>query len=138
MAAIYMWFDPEAQVWTTTLYPVEIIDSLGLSVSVTGGGMGVVEGDEYDTTGILQSFEREEIVIFGPVPDDEYDTSGQLLSFVVEELLIEGPEPADEYDTSGVLLSFEHENLLVTVDTPDEQLQLACDVNPVDCSMTPV
>ena len=138
MAAIYMWFDGEEQVWTTTLYPVEIIELLEMSASLTGGGMANIAESEYTLDGALLSFEQVEILIDTPIEEDAYTLDGALLSFTLEDLLIDVDGGADEYTLDGALLSFEFENLLVTVDTPDEMLQLACDLNSVDCSMTAV
>jgi len=138
MAAIYMWFENEEMILTTTLYPVELIDSLSLSCRLTYGELKPIPVETYEMSGTLLSITLPQI-LFSYGPDDEqYQMSGTLLGITLPVILIIHPEDEEEYTMSGTLMSITLPLKLVTVYAPVEKLQLNCDINPAYCSMTGV
>lgn len=130
--------DPTLTIATTTLYPIEVDDSVQLGADITYGEMSLVQGEDYDQSGALLGITLEQILIdYGP-DDQPYDQSGDLLGITLQQILIDyGPDNQD-YDQSSDLLAISIESKLVIVDTPDERLQVDCDLNPSGCSLTPV
>jgi len=139
MAAIYQWFPPEGLVIaTSTLYPVEVDDAVTFSCNITYGEMRIIPEVEYDQSGDLLGIDVTQL-LYSWGPDDlEYDQAGDLIGITVTQILYTwGPDDL-EYDQAGDLLGITVTSKLVTIDTPDEKLQLSCDINPSKCSMTPV
>ena len=138
MAAIYMWFEHELQIWTTTLYPIEVNDSLQFACNLTYGEMRIVQVEEIDLSSDLLAITIEAILLdYGP-DDVPFDLSSDLLSITIEQILFTyGPDDV-AFDQSSDLLSITIQDKLVIADTPDERLQLGCNVNPSGCSLTPV
>lgn len=137
MAAIYMWFENDLVVLTTTLYPVEVTDYLQLTVDIADGRMDVVPQDEGDFSGALESVLLKQILnSYGP-DQDSADFSGGLGTVVLQQILNSYGPDQDEADFSGGLVSVVLDLKLVIGDTPDEKLQLDCDIYPPGCSMTP-
>lgn len=138
MAAIYMWFEEEVQVFTTTLYPVEVIDSLQLSADLYGGSLSLIPAEAHQNSGNLVSMSLPIILISTNGPDEQHQNSGDLVSVTLPIILLSTDGPDEAHDNSGDLVSVSMPLKLVIVDTPDEKLQFTCDINPSSCSMTPV
>jgi hypothetical protein len=138
MAAIYMWFESELQVFTTTLYPVEVADSMQLSADISAGSLTPVPYESLDLSGDIASAAMPVILIsYGP-DNESHDISGDLTSVTLYPILITYGPDNEDHDNSGDLVSVTKPLKLVTVDTPDEKLQLTVDVYPSACSMTVV
>jgi hypothetical protein len=138
MAAIYQWFIQDLEVLTTTLYPVEVIDAVQISADIVTGRMQPILQDSADSTGDFLGANIETLLINFDGGDDAADTTGDFLSANIEVLLINFDGGDDAADTTGDFLSANIASKLVTVDTPDEKLQLDCDVNPSGCSLDSV
>ena len=132
MAAIYMWRGLNRLVLTTTLYPVEVADSLELSVSVSGGNMDQIPMDYLSTTHALISatyiqtrwyFEHDE--------EDFLATTHDLVSATyIQKRWYYTADEEDFLSTTHALIDASYIRRLVKVDTgssgkPYEELQLA-------------
>lgn len=138
MAAIYMWFDNEEMVLTTTLYPVEVEDNLQLNVSLSSGSLEPIPLDEVDVSYSIGSISVDEILLTAPPVDDDADVSYALSGIEVKTVLLSASPVDDDADASYNIVNVEVLSKLVIADTPDEELQLACSIDPTGCSMTPV
>jgi hypothetical protein len=138
MAAIYQWFDFLEEEYTTTLYPVEVVELLEFTCELEGGGLYNIIEDEVDINGNLLSAELYQILISTTSPYDDADIDGDLLSADLYQILISTTSPYDNADINGDLLDCTLLDLLVIVDTPDESLQLDMELYPSGCSMTDV
>jgi len=141
MAAIYMWPVDDQILLTTTLYPVEVVDSLQLSVAISAGGMFEIASSEIEATFGVEDGTYIQLRWFysdGPYDSDIEATFGtedgtyiQLRWFYTD-----GPYDSDIEATfgmeDGTLV-----NKLVTADTPDEALQLSLAINNT-CTMDAV
>ena len=102
MAAIYTPPWPMAEMFTTTLYPVVAVDSLGMNITVNNGAMILIPVSDIDNT---------------------FDAlNGTLIQ--LRWFYFDGPYDGDIDNTfdalDGTLI-----NKLVEADSPDEKLQLA-------------
>lgn len=138
MAAIYMWFDNEQMVLTTTLYPVEVIDYLRLSADISGGDMrNITEESHFNSIDMLGITKPQILIAYGPNEED-YFNSMDLIGITRPQILIDYGPNEEDYFNSADVLGITLLDLLVTADTPDEMLRLGADVNPSACSMTDV
>jgi hypothetical protein len=114
MAAIYHFWDPGVEVLlTTTLYPVDVDDSIALEITFTGGTMiPIPQTAASGTFGVGDDGTLQQLRWFytdGPYFNDASGTFG----------------PGDD----GVLRS-----LLIIGDTPDEEQQITVRINDT-CTM---
>jgi len=141
MAAIY-----QPKVWkdfwlTTTLYPVEVVESVVFGISITDGYMlplvtEAVAGSADLVGGVW--FQARWFYEDGPY-DDAVQGSADLAGgvwFQARWFYEDGPYD-DSVQGSADLLSGYLVNKLVEADSPDEMLQLGCTVQAT-CSMTAV
>lgn len=138
MAAIYMWFEKDVQIWTTTLYPIELDDNLQLGVTIGECSMTPPPSDEVDTTWSVLDITVDTILLTAPPVDDDVDVAWEIQAVEVKTILLAAPPIDDDVDVSWVLQDIELINKLVTVDTPDEELKLGISIDPSGCSMTAV
>ena len=137
MAAIYMWFKDRI-ILTTTLYPIEVADSLCFNITATGGVMELLpeSEDTVNYTAIDGSYTQ----VRWFYSDGPYDSDDTLDYTAIDGTYIQtrwffSDGPYDSDDTvSFTALDGTLINKLVTVDTPDESLQLDCVINNT-CSM---
>jgi len=138
MAAIYIPPWPLAEIYTTTLYPVEVVDSLGVSVVFESGAMAILPASEVATGLGLENGSYTQLRWFytdGPYDSDVatsislHDGSYTQLRWFYED----GPYDS-EVGTSIALISGSLINKMVHADTPDEELQLSA-VILTSCSM---
>ena len=138
MAAIYMWPVDDQILLTTTLYPVEVVDSLQISVTMNLGDMFLLPHSEFQSTFGMEDGTYTQLRWFysdGPYDSDLQSTFGMengtytQLRWFYED----GPYDSDLQSTfamlDGTLI-----NKLVIADTPDESLQLNVVINNT-CSM---
>ena len=141
MAAIYAWFGAAVEYITTTLYPVEAIDSVALNASIKTGSMSLVPGEEFDVGHDIVSGSYIQLRWFytdGPYID-EFEVSHNVTSGSYIQLrwfYVDGPYD-EAFDVSHDLESSSYTLLLIEADSPDESLQLSCVIN-ASCSMTGV
>jgi len=139
MAAIYMWPVDNQIILTTTLYPVEVVESIQLGAVIKDGSMWEIPFDEVATTHDLLSGSYTQLRWWysdGPYQDD-VSTTHDLLSGTYVQLrwwYTDGPYD-DEVATTHDLISASHIRGLVIGDTPDEELQLGAAIYPAGCSM---
>jgi hypothetical protein len=141
MAAIYMWPEDKQIILTTTLYPVDVTDSLAIEITFTGGSMSPLpESDAAFVLGLQGGILQQEIWYFsdGPYDSDAAFSLGLVGGILQQEIWFfsDGPYDSDAkfrigMGESGLLIG-----KLVSIDTPDEKLQLACTIDP--CSMMEV
>ena len=138
MAAIYQWLGRTYQLLTTTLYPIEAVESLSFDGDITYGSMSPVQSEAYATDGDVISATLIQLLLeYGP-DTEEYATDGDVISATLIQLLLEYGPDAEAYRTDGDVISATLELKLVEVDTPDEELQFDGDIKPSGCSMTPI
>lgn len=123
---------------TTTLYPVEVTDSFQLSADISGGSMSLIPIDSIDGGGDILSVVLNQILLTTGPYEDSIDGGGDVLSVTLYQILLTAGPNEDSIDGGGDVLSVVLQSKLVTGDTPDEELQLTCDINPSGCSMTPI
>jgi hypothetical protein len=130
MAAIYMWFEPGEQVvLTTTLYPVDVDDSLAIEISMLGGTMNLLPHSEFSSDFEAQDGTYEQLRWFffdGPY-DSYFSSDFEVQDGTYEQLrwfFFDGPYDSyfsSDFEAQDGLLR----NLLIWGDTPDEELQMA-------------
>lgn len=138
MAAIYMWFDNEQMVLTTTLYPVEVQDFVRVSADISLGYMTLVPSEYHQHSGDVTGISMPVLLISGTAPDEYHQHSGDVTSIQLPTILISGTAPDEYHQHSGDVTSIELVLKLVIADTPDEEVRVFCDVYPSSCSMTAV
>lgn len=123
---------------TTTLYPVEVTETVEMGGDIVSGSLTEVPEEEYDTDSDLVSITLDTILLSYPGDEEQYDTDGELRAITLETILITYPGDEEEYDTDGDLVSISVIDKLVPADTPDERLEMGGDVVPSGCSLTPI
>ena len=126
------------EVLTTTPYPIELTESLEMGCDMTFGAMRTIPEDEMNIAASFVSGSVIETLLDGGVLPDAMDIAAAFISGSVVATLLEGSVPPDEMDISAAFISGSKELKLVTAYTPDESIQMGCDMNPSGCSMTPV
>lgn len=129
MAAIYTPPWPLAEMFTTTLYPVDMTDAVGITIAVQGGALSLLPQSDIETShGMEDGTYIQERWFYqdGPYDSDIEATHGmedgtytQLRWFYQD-----GPYDSD-FECSYGLMDGTLINKLVEADTPDEELQLA-------------
>ena len=127
MAAIYIPPWPLVEVYTTTLYPVVVVDSLGFNVRISGGAMTAVPESNFNTAFSLEagSYMQTRWFLYDGPYDDNFDTAFSMESgsyIQTRWFLYDGPYD-DNFDTAFSMGSGTLINKLVIADTPDEALQ---------------
>jgi hypothetical protein len=112
--------------YTTTPYPIEVIEEMQFGIDVSGGSLSLVPEDDAETAILLD---------YGP-DEDDVDYGHTLTSIVLTEILLDYGPDEDDADYGHTLTSVTLTNKLVEADTPDEELDLGCDIKPSACSMT--
>jgi len=129
VAAIYTPPWPMAEMFTTTLYPVVAVDSLGMNITVNNGAMILIPVSDIDNTFDALNGTLIQLRWFyfdGPY-DGDIDNTFDALNGTLIQLrwfYFDGPYDGDIDNTfdalDGTLI-----NKLVEADSPDEKLQLA-------------
>lgn len=128
--------------FTTTLYPVDVDDGIEFSIAPVGGQFNQWEYDETEYSHDILTGDLQQVVWYLTAgPWEDYTTySHDILSGDIQQVVwykYAGPwEDSTEY--SHNILTASLINKLVTVDSPDEKLQLSCEIYPTGCSMTAV
>lgn len=137
MAAIYMWMQRDLQVFTTTLYPLEVIDAVQFQFDISSASMSPIPQDSLTLSANLIAVTLNQILLsYGP-GQDELDISANLIGVILNQILLSYGPGEDELDISADLIEVELLQILVTADTPDEKLQLAFDINATGWLLTP-
>ena len=124
---------------TTTLYPIEAIEQLQLAADINDDcALSSIPLEQHQTSSDLLAVRMPQILIsYGP-DDEQHEISSDVLAIRMPLILLSYGPDDEQHQNSADLLAIRMPLKLVTVDTPDEKLQLALDVTPSDCSLTPV
>jgi len=126
---------------TTTLYPIEVEEKLAFTCDLSGGSMREIAQDAMDlSTSTFLSASKATLLLDIPLKEDAMDlATSTFLSASKTTLLVEIPLKEDAMDlATSTFLYASKELKLVTAYAPAEKLALTCDLNPANCSMTPV
>ena len=138
MAAIYQWYIDRAQVLTTTLYPVEVIDGMDLSCQVSYTHLASIPVDSFDMSSSVDSMILHTVLkLYGPI-NESFDTTSLIDSMILKEVLKVHTATPEEFDLSSSVDSVSMSEALVTIDTPDEALEFSCALETANCSLTPI
>lgn len=136
MAAIYMWFEDEEVIVTTTPYPIEIVEGINIGATMLSIRMDPIPVDAYQTTFLALSGEVKDVLLTAPIEDDAYLTTFTALSGDVKDILIIAPTEDDAYSTTFTALTGTVRDAIVETWMPDEGLHFGCTL--LSISMTPV
>jgi hypothetical protein len=128
----------DLQILTTTLYPVEVTESLVPTLTPSDGYMILIPEDFADAGGVHVSTELDTILLYGTADPDEAEAGGVHVTTTLTSLLIEGTANPDEADAGGLHVSTTLTSYLITADTPDESLDISIVLDASGCSMTAV
>ena len=138
MAAIYMWPVDDQILLTTTLYPVEVNDSLEINVTLSGGFLELIPGSSLESTQTILDGTYTQVRWF--YTDGIYDSDLESTQDMEDGTYVQvrwfyrdGPYD-DNLESTQVMLDGTYISKLVAADTPDEKLQLALAINN-NCSM---
>lgn len=130
MAAIYQWFQEIEVVLTTPPYPVEVDNSLQLSMDLTGFWDWEVVQDLGEQTFSFNGGERLDVLITLP---PEYDYSESTFGFIGGERLDVLLALPPEYDYSESTFGFiggERIDYLIYAYSPPQNLVMSMDIDP--------
>jgi hypothetical protein len=136
MAAIYMWFEDEEVIVTTTPYPIEIIEGMHMGAELLSIRMDPIPEDAYAITMLALSGDVKDILITAPIEDDAYQIDVTALTGDVKDILIIAPPEDDAYETDMLALTGEVRDAIVAAWMPDEGLHFGCTL--LSISMTAV
>lgn len=127
-----------AEIWTTTPYPIEVIEELQLDMDINFGSMVPIPSDEAEYDADITGAGLDVVLLtYGPDNDNaEYDAD--IISAGLDVILLTYGPDEDEADYDADIVDAGLDTYLVTVDTPDEKLQLDMDIVPGGCSMDAV
>lgn len=138
MAAIYMWFDDEQMVLTTTLYPIEAVDAQTMSADVSLGLLYNIDEDDIKNSGeFLGGLMPVILITYGP-DEEDIKNAGDLTSITMPVILISYGPDEEDIKNAGDLMGISMPLKLVDVFAPDQMMRNVCDVNPSACSMTTI
>lgn len=139
MAAIYQWFVGDEVVYTTTLYPIDVTESLQLSAVANPYGNLSNFPVDYATGDVTLSYIELNFLLLSGDTGEDYATGDVTLTFIEMVSLLQTGDTGEDYATGDVTLTYiEIVDMLVTCDTPDESLQLTCSTNAANSFLTPV
>jgi hypothetical protein len=141
MAAIYMWSGNSEIVLTTTLYPVDVSESVLVSGAVSHGYLIPVASDSLETTASVIDMTYIQTRWFfedGPY-DDSLETTYDVLdmTYIQTRWFFEDGPYDDLFETSYTVLDMTYIRIKVEADTPDEGIQLGIEIMDT-CSMEAV
>lgn len=126
MAAIYQWFVSYEQVFTTTLYPIEVVDSLEISAELTGGFVQDILQDHLDSVQDINDAEMTQILISESVADTMYSLQ-DIFDAEMQTILLD-TSVDDSLDSIQSFSDAEMEAILIRALTPDDELQISCEL----------
>ena len=138
MAAIYMWFETDVQIWTTTLYPIEAVEGIMFTADLSYGDMHSIDEDSFTFNYGFDDAFVTPILLDGPTPEDDYNWEYGFDDAFVDDILLAGPVPEDDYNFSYGFDDAFIEDLLITAYYPDQGIIMSIDLNSSGCSMTDV
>ena len=155
-----MWRGINQIVLTTTLYPVDVAESLAFACSFKQGTMAAIPEDFFQTadysmlngTYVQQRWYYTDGIYNDPAysdTDDDFYTDFSMLNgthvqlrwYYLDGIYGDpgGGDPAydtdDEFYTDFSMLNGTYIQLKIVVDSPDEELQFAITITPSGCSM---
>ena len=136
MAAIYMWFEDEEVIVTTTPYPIEIVEGMHLGYSLLDIRMDPVPEDAYIMDVTARDGSVVDILLIAPVEDDAYIMDVTALDGTVADILIIAPVEDDAYIMDVTALDGTIRDAIVDSWMPDEGIHFGCTL--LDISMTAV
>lgn len=138
MAAIYGWYGSNVLLLTTTLYPVDVDDSMELSITINIGSMTLIPLDNLETSHeVMDGLYVQERWFYSDGPyEDSLETSQIVMdgTYVQERWFYSDGPYDDSIDTSHEVMNGSYVNKRVEADTPDEELQLAISIDS-SCTM---
>mgnify|MGYP000058708441 CR=1 FL=1 len=140
MAAIYQWFEGGIlyQTWTTTLYPIEAIEALQISFDLSDGSMRPVLNEHIDVSvEFISGSKIQTLLTTGPY-EEAVDVGVEFISGTKEVTLLTTGPYEEAVDVGVEFISGTKVSKLVVAFAPDEELQIDFDLDPSNCSMTPV
>jgi hypothetical protein len=128
MAAIYSWPEENVVILTTTLYPVEVMESISFSARAGAGLMQEIQTDYFTHTHNVQDGSYTQLRWFyTDGPYDDYFTHGndvQNGSYTqLRWFLVDGPY-YDYFTHSNSVQNGTLINKLVEADSPDEEIAM--------------
>jgi len=141
MAAIYQWFK-NFIIYTTTLYPVEVVDEMQLDAVIDGDAlMRALPEDDTQISAIIaidgSYTQLRWFHTYGPEEDDTQVSAIIVIDGTYTQLRwfhAYGPEEDDTQISAIIVINGTYESGRVWGDTPDEELQLD-GVIDADCTM---
>jgi hypothetical protein len=138
MAAIYQWFDIYEEVYTTTLYPLELGEGLSVTIAFDEGFMRPITENAIEYSHQLLAGTLRVLLLTAPEQEDEIEYSHQLLAGTLRQLLLSAPEQVDEIEYSHQLLGGTLEVLLITAWMPPQGIYVTCDIDQAGCYLTSI
>ena len=122
MAAIYQWFETDIQYLTTTLYPVEAIDGMSLSLEPIEGSMRLVPDEHLKMSASFISGDLVQVYqVTGPY-DEQLEMSATFISGdLVQVYLSTGPYD-EQLEMSATFISGDLQRGLIYATMPDDGL----------------
>lgn len=136
MAAIYMWIESGIQLLTTTLYPVEVEDSVQLAGDIEPGVMWLNPSSDVNLDAPSFGVNLYNTLLTSTGTEDTLTFVEPSMGVTLYVALLDATVDVDTFYFAQPTMLATLVDKLVTVDTPDEKLQLNCDVVPGNCSMT--
>ena len=138
MTAIYMWLEGGITYLTTTLYPVDVVDSLLIDITFSSGSMSLIPSDSVGTDHTVLDMTYVQQRWFysdGPYADSTSTDHIVLdMTYVQQRWFYEAGPYDDSTSADHTVLDMTYIRLVVLVDTPDEKLQLNVSIKDT-CSM---
>jgi hypothetical protein len=123
---------------TTPPYPLEQIEYMELSCTLSGGSMDLIRSDSVDASFVPLDGTMYAIQNDLTAPNDEVDWDFLPLNGTMTTILNDIDVGNDELDWDFQPLNGTLEELLVTIRAPDEAIEFACTLRDGECSMTAV
>ena len=141
MAAIYDFEWTLELHFTTTLYPVVVIESVTVSCSAVGGWLALTPSDSMETTHTVLDMTYVQTRWFmedGPY-EDSWETSHTVIdmTYIQTRWFLEDGPYDDSWETTHIVLDMTYIRVKVEADTPDESVQMAIAIMNT-CTMSAV
>lgn len=126
MAAIYQWFVSGEFLFTTTVYPIEALDQLNWSASISGGATFGVAQDAAQFFMQVLNGELEAILYTTGIQNDDMDFTVTPLDSAMDQILFSTGIDVDELQFAATPIDSTMDLALVKHDVqPYEALDLA-------------
>ncbi len=133
-----MWYETDVQIWTTTLYPLEAVEGLAMSIDLKYGDMKSIDEDTFNFNYGFDDAFVTPILLTGPTPVDAYNFNYGFDDAFIDDILLAGPVPVDTYNFSYGFDDAFIQDLLITAYMPEQGIIMSIDLNAINCSMVDV